>query len=174
VEKRSVDVDRDRCFLLRLFGETRPELALLGLDPRQLQQLLRLQWELQQTSYRARHPELTHELVLVDGVSAGQWLVARSRQRIVVVDIALLSPFRGRGIGAALLGELIAEAKAHAVALELSVRPDNRAAGLYRRLGFIEMGGDPSTLRMCWSEHSGAAPLELHCVGDQFYARPAT
>lgn len=174
LETCAVDIDRDRGFLLRVFEETRPELAVLGLSPQPLAQLLRLQWELQQASYRARHPCARHELVLVEGSPAGQLLVARSPLRIVLVDIALSSVFRGRGIGSALLGELISEAKSRAVALELSVCPDNRAARLYRRLGFVDMGGDSSTIRMCWSERSDATRTELHCVGDQSYARRAT
>jgi ribosomal protein S18 acetylase RimI-like enzyme len=167
LETRAVDIARDRDFLLRVFGETRPELALLGLDAERLEQLLRVQWELQQASYRARYPGAQHDLVLMDGAPAGQLLVARSPLRIVLVDIALTSVFCGRGIGAALLGELISEAQSQAVALELSVRPDNRALRLYRRLGFVDMGGDSSTIRMCWGERSRVTRTELHCVGDQ-------
>jgi ribosomal protein S18 acetylase RimI-like enzyme len=57
--------------------------------------------------------------------------------RIPEVTVAVVPGARGRGHGAALLGALLAEARARGIAaLSLSVEIDNPAAALYRRLGF--------------------------------------
>ena len=55
------------------------------------------------------------------------------------LSIAVVASARRRGIGTQLLQALIDEAQRSAVpAISLSVDPDNRAASLYRRLGFEE------------------------------------
>jgi ribosomal protein S18 acetylase RimI-like enzyme len=49
---------------------------------------------------------------------------------------------RGRGVGTALLGALLDEARrAGFEAISLSVEPDNPAVGLYERAGFTRVGG---------------------------------
>jgi ribosomal protein S18 acetylase RimI-like enzyme len=76
--------------------------------------------------------------VLVDRASAGHHLV----------DIALLPEHRRRGIGAAVLGELIGEAQSSVRPLTLSVARGNPALHLYRRLGFEPTGEDDVHLRL--------------------------
>lgn len=58
------------------------------------------------------------------------------------LGMAILSEFRGKGIGTALLNQLLEEAKKKGIKkLSLSVDPKNRAAvHLYQRFGFIEVG----------------------------------
>lgn len=51
--------------------------------------------------------------------------------------IATLPEVRGRGVGEALLGALIAEARPHHRAIALSVREGNPAVRLYERFGFV-------------------------------------
>jgi ribosomal protein S18 acetylase RimI-like enzyme len=51
--------------------------------------------------------------------------------------IAVRPSARGRGLGAALLGELIARARGLYPAMVLSVRRENPAVRLYRRFGFL-------------------------------------
>ena len=58
------------------------------------------------------------------------------------VSVGVRQAHRGRGIGTALLRSLVAAATEDGlVALSLSVEPDNPAMELYRRLGFVEVGG---------------------------------
>ena len=64
-------------------------------------------------------------------------------------DIAVREPWRGRGIGSALIGEVLEGASARgAERLFLEVREGNRAArSLYRRHGFREAGRRPDYYR---------------------------
>lgn len=58
------------------------------------------------------------------------------------LGMAIISEFRGKGIGTALLDQLVEEAKKKGIEkLSLSVDPTNRAAlHLYQRFGFKEVG----------------------------------
>ena len=67
-----------------------------------------------------------------------------------VIDIALLPEFRGRGIGAALLRELMDEAASAGRAVSIYVEESNRAQSLYRRLGFEPVGTHGVYLLMRW------------------------
>ena len=57
-----------------------------------------LQHQIEQRRYAQRYPSAQHGVLLVDGACAGQWRVQRGRRELVLVDIALLERFRGRGI----------------------------------------------------------------------------
>lgn len=148
---RPVVVGVDDSGLLEVFAAVRgPELALSGIDAAQLSGLLRMQLELQQRAYVARYPDAMHGIVEVDGVIGGQLRVARGADEIVLIDIALLPSFQGQGLGTRLISELIEEATRAGVPLRLCVRPDNRARGLYRRLGFQEVAQTPTQIDMSW------------------------
>jgi ribosomal protein S18 acetylase RimI-like enzyme len=66
--------------------------------------------------------------------------VARWPDEIRIVDIALLAPFRGQGLGSALLADLIAEADAAGKPLSIHVEMNNPARSWYEGLGFEQAG----------------------------------
>jgi ribosomal protein S18 acetylase RimI-like enzyme len=65
------------------------------------------------------------------------------------LSVAIEPPYRGRGIGTALLAALMKEAELRYRAISLSVARDNAAARLYRRLGFeiVRASGGAMTMR---------------------------
>jgi ribosomal-protein-alanine N-acetyltransferase len=67
------------------------------------------------------------------------WFVADEGE---IANVAVAPPFRGRGVGAALLDEAIAAGRARGVeAVYLDVRESNEAARrLYASRGFVEIG----------------------------------
>jgi ribosomal-protein-alanine N-acetyltransferase len=78
---------------------------------------------------------------IVVGAALGVLLVDEAH----VVDVAVATPHRRRGIGAALVSRLDADLRARgATATTLEVRPSNTAAlALYARLGFVAEGRRP-------------------------------
>jgi ribosomal protein S18 acetylase RimI-like enzyme len=65
------------------------------------------------------------------------------------VSIGVVDEARGRGLGTLLLAALIAEVRRRALpALSLSVEPDNPAASLYQRLGFVTVSRVGGSLTM--------------------------
>lgn len=65
------------------------------------------------------------------------------------LSMAVLPGYRGRGVGDALLGRMLKEARANGYpAVSLSVDPDNPAVSLYNRHGFAEVGKRGTSLVM--------------------------
>ena len=60
----------------------------------------------------------------------------------------LIETARGRGIGTALVEQVIADAEARAVPVRLGVLEHNPARRLYERLGFRVVHVEPPRLRM--------------------------
>lgn len=133
----------DADFLYTVYVSTRTEeLAAVPWTVEQKDAFLRQQFAAQHSHYHnsTYYPNPTFLVVEIAGHPAGRLYVHRSRGEILIVDIALLPHYRGRGIGTALLNDLAAEADASAAAVRLHVEPWNRAVRLYERLGFRRTG----------------------------------
>jgi GNAT superfamily N-acetyltransferase len=91
-----------------------------------------------------------HEIVLCDGEPCGYVCVEDRADDVHVRELVILPEFQGRGIGSALLGEAIARARGRGVPVRLGTFHRNRAAELYRRLGFQETGRTPTHILMEW------------------------
>jgi GNAT superfamily N-acetyltransferase len=127
----------DREHLLAVYASTRAEeLAPVPWTEEQKGAFVKMQFDAQDTHYREHYEGATYEVIEVDGVPAGRLYLHRKPKEIRLVDIALLAPFRGKGIGTRLLAELIAEAKGRGVPLTIHVELFNPARRLYERLGF--------------------------------------
>ena len=74
-----------------------------------------------------------------------------------LVDVSLLPEFRNRGIGGALLRDLLERAASEKRRVSLHVLPDNPAIHLYQRLGFTHAGEQGFHQRMEWQPAAGAA-----------------
>ena len=128
--------EADLPFLQELYASTRDDLAQLDSETtRQL--IVRMQFEAQQSWYRAQYPQADVNLILADEVPVGRLYVARGAEEIRLIDICLLPAYRRHGIGAALLRELQDEGAATALPVRLLVAMDNPAIHLYQRLGFM-------------------------------------
>ncbi len=96
---------------------------------------------------RPRHAEAARtgdwRLIEVAGRPVGVLIVNRSADGIHLARIEILPEWQGHGLGRAIIGELVDEARRRGVPLSLDVLPANvRAERLYRRLGFRETGRD--------------------------------
>jgi ribosomal protein S18 acetylase RimI-like enzyme len=125
--------------LLRIYAGTRAqELAVLPLDDAAKAAFLRAQLTAQSAAYD-QNPGRSNRLVVVDGEPVGRLDVARGEREIMVLDISLLPEHRGRGIGTAVLREVLDEAAAARKRVRIHVERSNPALRLYRRLGFSEV-----------------------------------
>lgn len=143
--------DADESFLLSVYASTREEeLAPVPWTDDEKAAFVTMQFAAQSAHYAQHYAGMTSDVVLVDGEPAGRLLVARRREEIRIVDISLLPAFRGRGLGRALLAELMDEATEAGRRLSIHVERENRALGLYERLGFSAVGEHGVYLRMQW------------------------
>jgi GNAT superfamily N-acetyltransferase len=91
-----------------------------------------------------------HEIVLCDGQPCGYVCVEERADDVHVRELVIMPEFQGRGIGTALLGEAIERARDRGVPVRLGTFHRNRAAELYRRLGFREIGRTGTHILMEW------------------------
>jgi ribosomal protein S18 acetylase RimI-like enzyme len=124
-------------FLERVYGSTRAEeLALTEWDDATKSAFIAQQFRAQHEHYTSNYVGATYDVVVVDGEDAGRLYVARWPDEIRMMDIALLPEYRGRGVGTPLIRALMREAADGGMKLSIHVEQNNRALGLYRRLGF--------------------------------------
>ena len=148
----------DRAFLVDLYAGTRAdELALVNWDDATKRAFVVHQFSAQDDHYRANYPGATLDVIEVDGERAGRLYVHRGAADIRIMDIAVSPEFRGRGIGTALIEELIAEARSSGRRVSIHVEMQNPARGLYERLGFVPVGEHGVYVLMEWNQAKTAS-----------------
>jgi len=132
---------QDREFLFRVYASTRAEeLALTDWDETQKQAFLAQQFEAQHHHYQTHYRGARFDLIVLDDEPIGRLYVARWKEEIRIMDIAMLPEPRNRGIGGGLLRDLLEYAAATNRRLTIHVERYNPALRLYRRLGFEPAG----------------------------------
>ena len=131
--------DSDREFLAAVYASTREdELAPVPWAEAEKVAFLLSQFEAQDRYYRQHYPAAEYLVVVADGALAGRLYVARlvGSRDIRIVDIALLPPFRGHGIGREALAGVLEEGNRLGWRVSIHVERNNRALSFYERLGF--------------------------------------
>jgi len=141
--------EHDRDFLFKLYASTRiEEIAPFGWPPAQQEAFLRMQFTSQQQWYAMSYAQAEHQIIERDGAAIGRIMVTREKPAAVLVDIALLPEHRGKGIGAALIRELMGQCDQQKLPLRLQVLRTNPALRLYELLGFIRTAEDQIYVQM--------------------------
>ena len=126
----------DEAFLYRLYANTREEeMSAWGWETAQRDTFLNLQFRAQQSHY-GKYPNIDHQIITVNDDPIGRFLISELEDEFRLVDIAILSERRNRGIGAWLICALLERAAGAGKAVRLHVEKNNRAQRLYQRLGF--------------------------------------
>ncbi len=128
-------------FLLDVYASTRAEeMAPVPWTDEQKRAFLKMQLDAQRGEYEQRFPDADYRVILVGGRPAGRLWVARTPRQIRLLDIALLPEFRGRGVGASLVRQLMGEAERAGLPLRHMVFQLNEGAmRFYERLGFTRL-----------------------------------
>ena len=127
-------VHEDEPFLHALYLDAHPEFTLLPAGA--AGEVVALQRRAQRAQYRAAYPDSIDHVVEFDGAPVGHCWTNADDGELRVLDLALLTAHRRRGIGRAVLELLLAQAAASGAALRLSVWHDNvPARDLYARVG---------------------------------------
>jgi ribosomal protein S18 acetylase RimI-like enzyme len=133
--------DADMEFLLALYATTREEeLKQVDWTPEQKAAFVHHQFWAQHTHWQANYSDTSWDLILRDGEPVGRLYVARWKDEIRVVDIAVVPEYRGRGLGTRLLRELLEEGDRERKKVSIHVEIFNPARALYERLGFAQAG----------------------------------
>src|SRR5258705_13718938 len=94
---------RDEKFLFQVYASTCPEVADWGWDQAQQNAFLRMQFNAQLETYNAAYGQAEHSIIFCDDRPVGRIIVLREERCIRLVDIAVLSGDRNRGIGTRLV-----------------------------------------------------------------------
>src|SRR3954464_8480475 len=90
----------DRDFLCSVYASTRVhELALTDWSDSQKEQFCRMQFDAQDTYYRAHYPTARYLVIECSGRTAGRLYLDHWENEIRIMDITLLPAFRGLGLG---------------------------------------------------------------------------
>ena len=135
-------------FLDTLYRSSRePELQLTNWSEEQKTAFCRMQQFAQLADY-GRKPRASHQVIFFQKIPVGRLFSWESADEIRLADITVLPRFRGKGIGRAVLTELIATARVNKKPLTLHVAPGNPAQRLYASLGFQPVQEASGTLLM--------------------------
>ncbi len=142
----------DEAFLFEVYaGARREELAQTPWDEAQKNAFLTFQFNAQHQHYQSEFADADFHLILDDGTPVGRLYVDRRADEIRILDIALLPEHRGRGIGSALLGALLADAEAAGTPICIFVESHlPRARRFFERLGFTEAEDHGVSVLMAW------------------------
>ncbi len=144
--------EEDEAFLFELYVSVRlADFSDAGMSDAQLEALLLMQFEAQRSSYARRYPDARHMVVKDGETPIGRMIVAETESAMQLVDLALLKPFRRKGIGSKLIRRLQKEAALIGKPIGLQVAMDNPALRLYQRLGFRPKSEQFHYLSMEWN-----------------------
>jgi len=147
--------DADLPFLSALYASTRTEeLSLVPWSQQQKAGFLQQQFDAQHAHYRKHYQGSAFLVVEQCGATIGRLYLARWVNEHRIIDISLLPEHRRKGLGAALLRDLLDEAAAAGKAVTIHVEKFNPAMSLYRRLGFVAAGEAGAYDLMRWESAS--------------------
>jgi GNAT superfamily N-acetyltransferase len=150
----------DMPFIERLFGSTRDELAITGWPEEMKQRFIAQQHFAQNRHFELSHPGAEWLLIEQGGEAIGRLYVEDRGGDILLVDIALMPESRGRGIGTAVIADLLAQGREAGKPISLSVYKTNPARRLYQRLGFMPAGDAGAYDLMEWRGGSDDSEAE--------------
>ncbi len=127
----------DMPFLALLYRTTREaELAQTPWSESEKRAFIDMQFRAQHEHYQKHYPDALWLIVEQAGRAVGRLYLERWETEHRIIDIALMPAVRGRGMGGAILRDLLEEAAAEGKSVGIHVEKLNPAMSLYRRLGF--------------------------------------
>lgn len=129
--------DDDLPFVAALYASTRAEeVAATGWPPEIRSAFLTQQHEAQHRHYRTHYPDGEWLIVERSGEPIGRLYIEEWERQLRVIDISLTMGARGKGIGRAILEDVIDDARSRGKPVSIHVEKNNPARRLYDRLGF--------------------------------------
>ena len=143
---------QDEIFLYDLYVAIRgPLFELAPISAAQRQDLLRMQFRAQISSYAQQFPTSCYHVVLLDSRPVGRLWVAPADQAFLLVDIAIHPNVQSKGLGTVLVQRIQEEAQKAKLPIRSTVDRFNPGSlRFHRRLGFQILRQDELQFYMEW------------------------
>lgn len=133
--------EQDIPFSAKVYADSRAEeMEPSGWSQNEIDGFLAQQFEFQHKQYTEHYQGADFYIIVVDNQDVGRLYVNRTSSEIRIMDIAVLRPWRKRGIGGYLLNQLIEESDKKQLLLSLHVEHNNPIRPYYEHLGFVKDG----------------------------------
>ena len=147
--------DDDWEFVYRVYASTRAdEMAQIPWSEAEKENFLRFQFHAQKTYYDEHFADAEFSIIEHEGRPVGRLYIDRREDEIRLVDIALLQETRGKGIGGAIMADILAEGEQKGLLVRIHVEHNNPALRLYKRLGFRKIEEQGVYWLMEWTPES--------------------
>lgn len=110
--------------------------------------------KLQDQFFEENWGAVVHEIILCDGTPCGYTCIEERDADIHVRELVIAPEFQGQGIGTQILADVQKTASGRGVPVRLGTFHVNRAANLYRRLGFQKYDQTDSHILMEWNNNA--------------------
>jgi GNAT superfamily N-acetyltransferase len=140
-------------FQKQLYTTTREdEMDAAGFPQKMREAFIEMQFTAQTTHYTTHHPHAKWLIIECDNTRAGRLILDMNLERsdLNIMDIALMPEFRGKGIGSAILKDILADAELKNHTVRLFAFTGERAIQLYHRLGFVDLNVDEIHTELVW------------------------
>jgi ribosomal protein S18 acetylase RimI-like enzyme len=139
-----IETPEDEPFIRQLMFETLTDQLEASSWPDAVREpILDAQYRVRRQGFRKSAEDRPGTILLVNGEPVGWYVAADLDYEIRLVNLVVLSKHRGKGIGSAVLRELVTGSNHAHKTLTLSVAMNNqRAFDLYVRMGFRQTGDD--------------------------------
>ncbi len=132
--------DKDMAFLSELYCSTRwQEVLQAPWDDQQRIDFLKQQFAAQHLHYQSHYPNAEKLIIIKDQQNIGRIYIDRDDHSICLIDVALLTPQRGNGLGTQLLKKLLHEAQSEGKKVVIHVEKFNPAYQWYLKHGFQQV-----------------------------------
>ncbi len=129
---------KDKVFLESLYQSTRDDLSFLDAPEEQKAELMEMQFRAQTQGYGDAYPNAMYFVIEKHQEAIGKATIDFGHNEIRLIDLALITAARGKGLGAAVIQAFQQAAAAVAAPMTLTVMQGNTLAkALYQRLGFV-------------------------------------
>jgi ribosomal protein S18 acetylase RimI-like enzyme len=155
----------DKALLYRVFASSREEeYSRCDWPADKIEELMRMQFELQTQGYGSTFPNARNLVIVFDGEPVGRVIINETASEIRMVDIAILTPFRRRGIGRTIVERLkIAATEAGKPLRHRVFRQELNAVRFYFALGYRVIADAEDALQMEWTPASQVESSLRNC-----------
>jgi ribosomal protein S18 acetylase RimI-like enzyme len=146
------DADHEDIWRTVFYDAVQSHFETLRLPKAELNDLLEFQFQAQSLDYAKNYPLASNYVILSNSEPAGRLIISTEHNDLHLIDIAILTDFRNRGIGTKILEWLFEQSRQTKLPIRFYVEKINPAMRLYERLGFRVVADVTSHFQMQWSD----------------------